>query len=123
MQNGILLHGGLLSMNLFSFLCSTQSLLCKALRLAVGLYQTSRPVRKSGKFSKSGLPGNRTFFFLEAGLLHYREGTSCAKWYLVTRRLAFNEPLLFLMFLPKVLLVKLYGWFLLFCEYKDPLIH
>ena len=31
-------------------------------------------------------------------LLRYREGTSCAKWDLVTRRLAFNEPLLFLMF-------------------------
>ena len=34
----------------------------------VGLYRTSRPVRKSGKFSKSGLSGNRTFSFPDAGL-------------------------------------------------------
>ena len=31
---------------------------------ALGLYRTSRPVQKSGKLSKSGLSGNRTFFFL-----------------------------------------------------------
>ena len=34
----------------------------------VGLYRTSRPVRKSGKFSKSGLSGHRTFSFPDAGL-------------------------------------------------------
>ena len=33
------------------------------------LYRTSRPVRKSTKFSKSGLSGNRMFSFLDAGLL------------------------------------------------------
>ena len=35
----------------------------------IGLYWKSRPVRKSGKFSKSGLSGNRTFSFPDAGLL------------------------------------------------------
>jgi hypothetical protein len=35
----------------------------------LGLYRTSRPVRKSGKFSKSGLSGNRTFSFPDTGLL------------------------------------------------------
>ena len=35
----------------------------------VGLYRTSRPVQKSGKVSKSGLSGNRTFSFPDAGLL------------------------------------------------------
>jgi hypothetical protein len=35
----------------------------------LGLYRTSRPVRMSGKFSKSGLSGNRTFSFPDAGLL------------------------------------------------------
>ena len=36
----------------------------------LGLYRTSRPVRKSGKFSKSGLSKNRrTFSFPDAGLL------------------------------------------------------
>ena len=34
----------------------------------VGLYQTSRPVWKSGKFSKSGLSGNRTFSILDTRL-------------------------------------------------------
>ena len=33
----------------------------------IGLYLTSRRVRKSGKLSKSGLSGNRTFSFPEAG--------------------------------------------------------
>ena len=37
--------------------------------LGIGLNRTSRPVRKSRKFSKSGLSGNRTFSFLDAGLL------------------------------------------------------
>ena len=37
--------------------------------MTVGLYRTSRPVRKSGKFLKSGLSGNRTFFFLDTGFL------------------------------------------------------
>jgi hypothetical protein len=32
----------------------------------VGLYRTSRPVRKSGKFSKSGLSGNWTFSLPDA---------------------------------------------------------
>ena len=36
----------------------------------LGLYQTSRPVRMSGKFSKSGLSGNRTFSFANAGLFN-----------------------------------------------------
>ena len=36
--------------------------------LLVGLYRTSRPVWKSGKFSKSGLSGNRTFSFPDAEL-------------------------------------------------------
>ena len=35
----------------------------------VGLYRISHPVRKSGKFSKSGLSGNWTFSFPDAGLL------------------------------------------------------
>ena len=35
----------------------------------LGLYRTSRPVRKSGKFSKSGLSRNRTFSFPDARLL------------------------------------------------------
>ena len=35
----------------------------------LGLNRTSRPVRKSGKLSKSGLSGNRTFSFPDAGLL------------------------------------------------------
>jgi hypothetical protein len=35
----------------------------------LGLYRTSRPVRKSGKFSKYGLSGNRTFSFPEEGLI------------------------------------------------------
>ena len=35
----------------------------------IGLYRTSRPVRKSDKFSKSGLSGNQTFSFLDTGLL------------------------------------------------------
>ena len=35
----------------------------------VGLYWTSHPIRESGKFSKSGLSGNRTFSFLDFGLL------------------------------------------------------
>ena len=35
----------------------------------VGLYQTSRLVRKSGKFFKSGLSGNRTFSFPNARLV------------------------------------------------------
>ena len=35
----------------------------------VGLNRTSRPVRKSDKFSKSGLSGNQTFSFPDAGLL------------------------------------------------------
>ena len=35
----------------------------------IGLYWTSRPVRKSGNFSKSGLYGNRTFCFPDAELL------------------------------------------------------
>ena len=34
----------------------------------VGLYRTSRPVRKSGKFSRSGLSGNRTSSFPDAGV-------------------------------------------------------
>ena len=33
------------------------------------LNQTSRPVQKSSKLSKSGQSGNRTFSFPEAGLL------------------------------------------------------
>jgi hypothetical protein len=33
----------------------------------LGLYRTSRPVRKSGNFSKSGLSGNGTFSFPDAG--------------------------------------------------------
>ena len=37
--------------------------------LQVGLYRTSRPVRKSGKISNSGLSRNRTFSFPDAGLL------------------------------------------------------
>ena len=43
---------------------SSKYLCCK-----VGLYQTSRPVRKSVKFSKSRLSRNRTFYFPDAGLL------------------------------------------------------
>ena len=35
----------------------------------LGLYRTSRPVRKSGKFTKSGLSENRTFSFLDTRLL------------------------------------------------------
>jgi hypothetical protein len=35
----------------------------------VGLNRTSYPVRKYGKFSKSGLSGNRTFSFPDTGLL------------------------------------------------------
>jgi hypothetical protein len=35
----------------------------------VGLYRTSRPVRKSGKFAKSGLSGNQTFSYPDTGLL------------------------------------------------------
>ena len=35
----------------------------------VGLYRTSRPVRKSGQISKSGLSGNRMFSFPDVGLL------------------------------------------------------
>ena len=35
----------------------------------IGLYRRSRPVRKSGKISKSGLSGNRTFYFPDDGLL------------------------------------------------------
>ena len=35
----------------------------------LGLYQTSRQVLKSGKFSKCGLSGNLPFSFLDAGLL------------------------------------------------------
>ena len=35
----------------------------------IGLNRTSRPVRKSGKFSKSGMSGNRTFSCSDAGLL------------------------------------------------------
>ena len=35
----------------------------------LGLYRTSRPVWMSGKFLKSGLSGNRTFSFSDAGLL------------------------------------------------------
>jgi hypothetical protein len=35
----------------------------------LGLYRTSGPVRKSGKLTKSGLSGNRTFSFPDAGLL------------------------------------------------------
>jgi hypothetical protein len=38
-------------------------------KYGVGIYRTSRPVRKSGKFSKSGMSGNRTFSFPDAGLL------------------------------------------------------
>ena len=34
----------------------------------IGLYRTSRPIKKSGKLSKSGLFGNRTFCSLNAGL-------------------------------------------------------
>ena len=37
--------------------------------LGLGLYQTSRPVRKSGKFSKSGLSGNQMVSIQDAGLL------------------------------------------------------
>ena len=37
--------------------------------LWLGLYRTSRLVRNSGKFSKSGLSGNRTFSLLDSGLL------------------------------------------------------
>ena len=36
---------------------------------AIGLYRTSRPVRKSGKLSKSGLSGNPMFSFPDAGPL------------------------------------------------------
>ena len=36
---------------------------------AIGLYRTSHPVWKSGKFLKSGLSGNRTFSLPDAGLL------------------------------------------------------
>ena len=39
------------------------------LLLHLGLYRTSRPVRKSGKFSKSGLSGNWTFSLPDARLL------------------------------------------------------
>ena len=39
----------------------------------IGLNRTSRPVRKSGKLSKSGLSGNRTFSFPDAGLLKIRK--------------------------------------------------
>ena len=35
----------------------------------IGLYRTSPPVQKSGKFPKSGLSGNRTFSFPDAGIL------------------------------------------------------
>ena len=35
----------------------------------VGLYRTSCPVRKFSKISKSGLSVNRTFSFLDTGLL------------------------------------------------------
>ena len=35
----------------------------------LGLYRTSRPVRESGKFSKSGLSENRAFSLPDAGLL------------------------------------------------------
>ena len=35
----------------------------------VGLYQTSHSVQKSDKFPKSGLSGNLTFSFPDAGLL------------------------------------------------------
>ena len=34
---------------------------CPQQELRVGLYRTSRPVRKSGEFLKSGLSGNRNF--------------------------------------------------------------
>ena len=37
----------------------------------LGLYRTSRPVRKSVRLSKSGLSGNRTFAFSDAGLLTF----------------------------------------------------
>jgi hypothetical protein len=43
--------------------------LLKIARDKVGLYRTSCPVRKSGEFSKSGLSGNWTFSFPDAGLL------------------------------------------------------
>ena len=39
------------------------------LQCSVGLYRTSHPIWKSGKFSKSGLCKNRTFSFPDAGLL------------------------------------------------------
>ena len=51
----------------FTFHCMCLYLSIPA--IDVGLYRTSRPVRKSGKFSKSRLSGNRTFSFPDAGLL------------------------------------------------------
>ena len=47
--------------------------------IAVGLYRTSDLVRKSGKFSKSGLLGNRTFSFPDAGLLTLQDGATDLK--------------------------------------------
>ena len=41
---------------------------CCVVARQIGLYRISRPVRKSGKFSKSGLSENRTFSFPDAGL-------------------------------------------------------
>ena len=48
------------------FLSKTED---KNLFFELRLYRTSRPVWKSGKFSKSGLSGNRTFSFPHARLL------------------------------------------------------
>ena len=39
--------------------------------LGLGLYRTSRPVQKSGKFSKSRLLGNWMFSFPDTGLLTF----------------------------------------------------
>ena len=45
----------------------TKKMLSRA--ILVGLNRTSRPVRKSGKLSKSGLSGNWPFSLPDAGLL------------------------------------------------------